>query len=328
MTALSGVRSSCDMLARNSDLCRLATSSWRLLCCSSRNDARVVDRHRGLARERLEQVDGAGGEGAGDLAPHEQRADDLLLPPQRDRQQRAPAGARRASRGAGREARARDPPPAAARRSQPRARRTSRRCGCASLRSSAIRPGSVPTQVRSANSPRRPVELEDRAALGAGQLRGAGHDRREHLVEVELEDTAWLISPSARSSSTERVSPGRADVLDRDRRLRGERVEELDRAVVERIDLEPPQRQHADDSVAREHRRAEHRAVAPELAPDRPPVGGVGEHVGDLHDAALEPDPADERLGPLSDRMARHVLPVLGRAPEHERDPVDVAVRR
>jgi hypothetical protein len=29
MIALSGVRSSCDMLARNSDLCRLATSSWR-----------------------------------------------------------------------------------------------------------------------------------------------------------------------------------------------------------------------------------------------------------------------------------------------------------
>ena len=37
MTAFSGVRSSCDMLARNSDLCRLATSSRRLLCCSARN---------------------------------------------------------------------------------------------------------------------------------------------------------------------------------------------------------------------------------------------------------------------------------------------------
>ncbi len=30
MIALSGVRSSCDMLARNSDLCLLATSSWAL----------------------------------------------------------------------------------------------------------------------------------------------------------------------------------------------------------------------------------------------------------------------------------------------------------
>ena len=37
MTAFSGVRNSCDMLARNSDLCRLATSSLRLLCCKARN---------------------------------------------------------------------------------------------------------------------------------------------------------------------------------------------------------------------------------------------------------------------------------------------------
>ena len=29
MIAFSGVRSSCDMFARNSDLCLLATSSWR-----------------------------------------------------------------------------------------------------------------------------------------------------------------------------------------------------------------------------------------------------------------------------------------------------------
>ena len=37
MTAFSGVRSSCDMLARNSDLCWLATSSSRDFCSSSRN---------------------------------------------------------------------------------------------------------------------------------------------------------------------------------------------------------------------------------------------------------------------------------------------------
>ena len=37
MMALSGVRSSWDMLARNSDLCRLAASIWRLLSSISRN---------------------------------------------------------------------------------------------------------------------------------------------------------------------------------------------------------------------------------------------------------------------------------------------------
>jgi hypothetical protein len=36
MIAFSGVRSSCDMFARNSDLCRLATSSCRLLSAISR----------------------------------------------------------------------------------------------------------------------------------------------------------------------------------------------------------------------------------------------------------------------------------------------------
>ena len=37
MIALSGVRSSWDMLARNSDLWRLAASIWRLLSSISRN---------------------------------------------------------------------------------------------------------------------------------------------------------------------------------------------------------------------------------------------------------------------------------------------------
>src|SRR5437016_12120867 len=36
MMAFSGVRSSCDMLARNSDLWRLAASSWALLSAISR----------------------------------------------------------------------------------------------------------------------------------------------------------------------------------------------------------------------------------------------------------------------------------------------------
>jgi hypothetical protein len=37
MIALRGVRSSCDMFAKNADLCWLASSRWRLLLASSRN---------------------------------------------------------------------------------------------------------------------------------------------------------------------------------------------------------------------------------------------------------------------------------------------------
>ena len=50
MTALSGVRSSCDMLARNSDLCLLATSSSAVFRSSSRNSRALrMARHDWLA---------------------------------------------------------------------------------------------------------------------------------------------------------------------------------------------------------------------------------------------------------------------------------------
>ena len=246
ITALSGVRSSCDMLARNSDLCRLATSSWRLLLELAEH-ARVVDRDRRLARERLEQLRGPVREGAGGLAPDDQRAEDLLLPAAAEPRASSATAAGAARRGAGRAARARDPGPAAARRSSRRGRRTSRRRGCASPPARRPAPDSVPTQVRSWNRPRRRVELEDRAALGAGELRPRGSRSSSSTSSTSrLEQTAWLISPSARSSSTERSCTRAAleqlDVLDRDRRLRGERRQELDRPVVERIDLEPPER--------------------------------------------------------------------------------------
>ena len=62
MMALSGVRSSCDMLARNSLLCRLAVSSSRLLLLDFAEQSRVLDRQRRLRRERLHEIDHLGGE--------------------------------------------------------------------------------------------------------------------------------------------------------------------------------------------------------------------------------------------------------------------------
>ena len=79
ITAFSGVRSSCDMLARNSDLCRLATSSWG-------SSPRARGRARALwiaTADWLASVSSSSpvcvGEGAGTRAPHDQRADDLVL---------------------------------------------------------------------------------------------------------------------------------------------------------------------------------------------------------------------------------------------------------
>ena len=64
MIALSGVRSSCDMLARNALLCRLATSSSRLLSSSSLNRRAFSMRDRRLRREGAQQLDHVAGANA------------------------------------------------------------------------------------------------------------------------------------------------------------------------------------------------------------------------------------------------------------------------
>ena len=71
MIALSGVRSSCDMLARNSLLCRLAVSSSRLLISISRNSRAFWMAMRGLRRERLQELDHLRIEVARGLAIHD-----------------------------------------------------------------------------------------------------------------------------------------------------------------------------------------------------------------------------------------------------------------
>ena len=61
MIALSGVRSSWDMLARNSDLCWLATSSSAALVLDLAEEPSILDGQGRLGRERLQQVDRAWG---------------------------------------------------------------------------------------------------------------------------------------------------------------------------------------------------------------------------------------------------------------------------
>ena len=172
------------------------------------------------------------------------------------------------------------------------------------------------------------VVLEDRSAFGPRKLHRPRDDRGQHLVEIEgrrdrLADLAQGTQLLRRTSQLLE----KLHVLDRDRRLGGERGEELDRPVAERIDLEPPEDQDADDPVAHQHRHAQHRAVPTEFPPDRPAVRGIRQHVGNLDDPSLEPDPADERLRTLRHGVALHVLPVLRRAADDERDAVDVTIR-
>ena len=101
--ALSGVRSSCDMLARNSDFMRLASSSSTFFCCSvcskrfssvtsraaantpCRLPVAVVERRRVVGHHGERAVPGARGElVVGDLA-FGQHAVDARLGPGPDR---------------------------------------------------------------------------------------------------------------------------------------------------------------------------------------------------------------------------------------------------
>ena len=89
MIAFSGVRSSCDMLARNCDLCWLAASSCSALFLDLLEQPRVLDGEHRLGREGLEQRHHRLRELARLAAPDDQRADDLVLAQERDREQRA-----------------------------------------------------------------------------------------------------------------------------------------------------------------------------------------------------------------------------------------------
>ena len=270
---------------------------------------RVVDRHRGLARERLEQVDG-----------------------RRRRRRRAPSGARPARRGSRRsrssgtasierqpavpqrvEVRVAAPRAqvgdlARLRRSSRRGRRTSRPGGCASARSAVdeIRARCRGTRAGgTAPSPRR-TRRSSRPRCPRARPRGVTIVARTSSTS-RLELTAWPISPSACSSSTERASSllallrarNRCDVLDRDRALRRKVVEHA-RSCGSSNGSTSAALQH-DHARRRARRRASGRPASSVCRRARRPgatrTRGSRSDVADPHDAALQPDAADHRAG-------------------------------
>ena len=87
--ALSGVRSSWDMLARNSDLCWLATSSSRLLPSISRK-SRAFWMARADWVANVFRISTTSAVNSPGVRPaHDEAPDDALLVEQRDREQRA-----------------------------------------------------------------------------------------------------------------------------------------------------------------------------------------------------------------------------------------------
>ena len=250
------------------------------------------------------------GSAPGTCAPDDQRADDLVLAPERDaRPSSASRGARSASTcgsgGSSVEIRrlrdlARAPP-----RWPMNVSSSPIRISRSASTSSVARAGAGAQHELA----RRRLELEDRTAVRSRELGRAGDDRRQHLVEIEaradrladLAERAQLVDGLRELPLRCSSSWNSSHVLDRDHALRGERRHKLDRPVVERVDLRAPQRDHADDAVVGQHRDAEHRAEPAELARLVPLILRVRGGVGDLHGAPLEPDAAHERPGTLRD---------------------------
>jgi hypothetical protein len=99
-------------------------------------------------------------------------------------------------------------------------------------------------------------------------------------------------------------------VRDRDRRLVGERLDELDLFVGERPCLEPGDPDHADELLVEERRDAEERAQAADLA-SPPCVLGICENVRDVDRAPRQRNPADARPPVRHVRMRALVLRLL-----------------
>ena len=210
MIAFSGVRSSWDMLARNCDLCwrppRARGSSPRPpgTAGRSRSPAPTGWRTSGAARRP------SGGNAPGVLRRMTSTPTTRSLAQQRHRQQRPEAGPRR-RRGVGLSVVRRRPgcpatwTGAAPARAPDRRRRRPERAGLLERRRPARRASG--TAARSTNSPSAVVELVDRCRRRPP--RGGRRARRSSSAPPGGRAstlTAWPTSPSARSSSTERVS--------------------------------------------------------------------------------------------------------------------------
>ena len=186
MIAFSGVRSSWDMLARNSDLCRLATSSWRLLSAISRKRRAFWIASADWVANVFRSSMTSGGNSPGALPVEGQAADDLILAQQRHGEERPVAGP--------------DERVADAALVGARAGDVGDLDGLAQLRRAPHEPFALPEgrrperldELRVVVVGRAQLELlgglvvlVDRAAGGAGELAGARDDRVEHRLDVE-----------------------------------------------------------------------------------------------------------------------------------------------
>ena len=280
--AEDGVERRAQLVAHVGEELRLVLARHRellALLLDLAEQPRVLDRHHRLVGEGLQQVDGGLRKFAGRLAPHHQRADDVVGTEQRHDQQRAEALAQVDL--------------------VDRRGRLVLDVGDLDRLALASRPADV--GVAGADAPvgdrddhllahavggaqpellPRLVEHVDRAGVGARELHRALHDGGQHLFEVErrvdrLGDFAQRLQLADRAGEV--VGAGaqlveQADVLDGDDGLGGEVGDQLDLLVGERPDLLAVDADCADQLLFPVPVRATKRSRAAELSSRDPSV--------------------------------------------------------
>ena len=284
ITAFSGVRSSWDMLARNSDLCRLATSSsWLLRASSWKSRAFWIASADWLANVSTSSTIGSGnapGVRRRTTSAPRMRSSRTSGTASIDRQPARASCVKCASGGT-------SPMSATAtgvRVSAARPTSVSRRPNLVA-RSAASSSSLVPNAARISNASASSSILEDRSSFGIRELHGVRDDRRQHLVEVEarahcladLAQTFQLVDGARELPRSQLELLHQVRVPDRDRTLSRERRRDLDLARRERIDFAAPERDDADHLVLAQHRHADDRAEPAEPLRLGPLVLGVGE---------------------------------------------------
>ena len=333
ITAFSGVRSSCDMLARNSDLCWLTTSSSAVLVSSSRNRrAFHTARADWLAKVSRNSIVSS------EKAPGRLRrttSAPMIRPPRStgtastERQPSSCRSWRWGSRSTvSRSATAIGCPSSAARPTSvvssstriPRSLRSSSALLAYALRTEKLRSSSTYSMIDPPSQP------ENRTAFMM-MFESTSSSTRLELITPPTSLSASSCS-TLRASSTPRSSSARTRCTLRTTigRLRGERLQQGDRPIVERVDLGADQRQRADDLVVEQHRRRDQGSVLLDLLEVLSPVLRVAEHVGDLLDLAIQGHAPDQGRAVDLERMLADAAHELVREPDGGREREVVAV--
>ena len=298
---MSGVLSSWLMLARKSDLCRLADSSCRPFSAISRNSRAFWIASADCVANVFSSSTISGANGPGVLAVDQQSAEQAVLAQQRDGEEGTISGAE--------EQLLAHALVAVIERIGDLGRLE--RDGGASERAIPFAGGSVADafgdvlwHVLRRLQPEllgTLVVFVDRPAVEPRDLHRPGDDRLEHDLEVQrrtdrlpdLAERRELSDGASERLGTRIQHLEQTYVLDRDHRLTGEGLQQLHLLVGEASNVGARDRDRTDDLTLAQHGYAQAAAKSGQLGGFPQHVFRVGKHVGNVHHDTSADDPPD-----------------------------------